>query len=61
MFEFLQSLNFGRVLKAHGEEWQSLQYFHDGYHLVIKTDSKLPCQVYLIKEESVGGEDETKP
>ena len=52
MFEFLQSINFGRVLKAHDEEWQSLKYFYDGYHLVIKKGSKLPCPVYLIKEES---------
>lgn len=53
MFEFLDMMNFGRVITAHGEKWQSIQYYQDGYHLAIKTgEQSLPVQCYLVKQDS---------
>ena len=59
MLEFLENLNFGKEIKAHGEEWQFLKYLHDGYCIVIKKEAILPCPVYCIKEEEAD-ENETK-
>lgn len=53
MFDFLNMMNFGRVITANGEQWQSVQYFVDGYHLAIKTgEQSLPVQCYIVKEDA---------
>jgi len=51
MFEFLELIDFGRVFEAHGEKWQKIKYIKDGYNIAIKDGDKLPCQLFLVKEE----------
>ena len=57
MFEFIEQFNFGRVIKAHGKEWQSLKDFGNGYHIAIPME-ELPCQVFCVK---VDEEEEEEP
>jgi len=57
MFEFLEQFNFGRVIKAHGKEWQSLKDFGNGYHIAILKETKLPCQVFCVRVDEEKKED----
>lgn len=52
MFDFLNMMNFGRVITAHEEEWQSVQYLQNGYHLAIRRSEGMPNHCYLVKEDS---------
>ena len=51
MFDFFELSNFGREITAHGEQWQSVKYFQDGYHLAVKKYGICPTQCFMVKED----------
>jgi hypothetical protein len=51
MFDFMNLMNFGREITAHGEQWQSIQMLQNGYHLAVRVGEKLPTQCYVVQED----------
>ena len=57
MFDFMNLMNFARVITAHGEKWQSIQMLQNRYHLAVKVGEKLPAQCFVVQEDEKPKED----
>lgn len=52
MFDFLDIFSLGQEIKAHGKDWILIKYLKEGYSLAVPKGETLPCQVYLIREDT---------
>lgn len=52
MFDFFEGLLLGQKVKAHGKDWILIKYLKEGYSLAVPKGETLPCQVYLIREDT---------
>ena len=43
---------FGRIVFAHGKEWQIVAPLRYGYAIAVPVGATTPCEVTLIKEET---------
>jgi hypothetical protein len=50
MLGFLEMINFGHEIEAHGKKWLSLKYLQDDFHMAVEKDAILPCQIYLVED-----------
>ena len=57
MFEFFESLQFGKEINAHGEKWQSVKILQNRYHIAVRINDKLPVQCYVIQEDEAPKKD----
>ena len=57
MFEFFESMQFGKEINAHGEKWQSVKILQNRYHIAVRINNKLPVQCFVVQEDEVPKKD----